>query len=78
MVFTHDTTAALAAAVALVNSGVEPDTLTTGAQLDDFVATGGYTGDRARDAVRGGSPFDSAPNSRQSPSRNAARVYFEG
>ncbi len=51
MVFTHDTTAALAAAVALVNSGVEPDTLTTGAQLDDFVATGGYTGDRARDAA---------------------------
>jgi predicted RNA-binding Zn ribbon-like protein len=51
VVITHDTTAALAAAVALVNSGVEPDTLTTGAQLDDFVVTHGYTGDRARDAA---------------------------
>ena len=51
MVFTHDTTAALVAAVALVNSGAEPDTLTTGAQLDDFVAAHGYTGARAGDAA---------------------------
>ena len=51
MVFTHDTTAALTAAVALVNSGVAPDKLTTGAELDDFVAAHGYTGDRARDAA---------------------------
>ena len=51
MVFTHDTTAALAAAVALVNSAVEPDTLTTPGQLDDFVAAHGYTGDRTGDAA---------------------------
>ena len=49
MVFTHDTTAALQAAVALVNSEVEPDTLTSQAELDAFVAEHGYTGGRTRD-----------------------------
>jgi predicted RNA-binding Zn ribbon-like protein len=51
VVFTHDTSAALAAAVALVNSAVDPDTLTTLGQLDDFVAAHGYTGDRTGDAA---------------------------
>jgi predicted RNA-binding Zn ribbon-like protein len=51
VVFTHDTTAALAAAVVLVNSAVRPDTLTTPAQLDAFVAEHGYSGARAGDAV---------------------------
>ena len=37
MLFTHDTEAALVAAVALVNSAVEPDTLTTGAELTAFL-----------------------------------------
>ena len=51
MVFTHDTTAALLAAVALANSAVEPDTLTTPAELDAFVAEHGYTAARTRDAA---------------------------
>jgi predicted RNA-binding Zn ribbon-like protein len=52
VVFTHDTTAALVAAVALVNSAVKPDTLSTPAQLDAFVAEHGYTGTRAADAAQ--------------------------
>ena len=48
MVFTHDTEAALTAAVALVNSAVEPDTLTTQEELDDFFAAHDYTGSRTR------------------------------
>jgi predicted RNA-binding Zn ribbon-like protein len=44
--FTPDTEAALQAAVELVNSAVEPDTLTTGEQLDAFFARWGYTGGR--------------------------------
>ena len=51
MVFDHDTQAALRAAVALVNSGLEPDTLTTAAELDAFYATHGYTGARTHDAA---------------------------
>jgi predicted RNA-binding Zn ribbon-like protein len=43
VVFTHDTTSALVAAVALVNSAVRPDTLTTSAQLDDFLTEHGYS-----------------------------------
>jgi predicted RNA-binding Zn ribbon-like protein len=49
VVFTHDTTDALAAAVDLVNSAVEPDTLTELAQVDAFFARHGHTGARARD-----------------------------
>jgi predicted RNA-binding Zn ribbon-like protein len=49
VVFTHDTECALRAAVALVNSAEEPDTLTTQAQLDAFYATHGYTGSRTHD-----------------------------
>jgi predicted RNA-binding Zn ribbon-like protein len=57
MVFAHDTELALQAAVALVNSAVAPDTLTTVDELDEWYAEFGYTGSRARgrgelDAVR--------------------------
>jgi len=47
--FAHDTEASLLAAVALVNSGVEPDTLTTLDELDAFYRDHAYTGARARD-----------------------------
>ncbi|MDQ6935630.1 MAG: CGNR zinc finger domain-containing protein [Actinomycetota bacterium] len=49
MVFAHDTREALTAAVALVNSGAEPDTLTTLAELDAFFEAHQYTGSRRRD-----------------------------
>ncbi|MCW2757188.1 MAG: hypothetical protein JWO46_934 [Nocardioidaceae bacterium] len=50
MVFTHDAEVSLQAAVTLVNSAEEPDTLTTVAELDAFYATYEYTGrhDRTR------------------------------
>ena len=51
MVFAHDTTAALLAAVALVNSAEPPDTITTQAQLDAFIAAHDYSGARTRDAA---------------------------
>ncbi len=44
MVFAHDTEAALQAAVVLVNSAVDPDTLTDVAQLDVFLEEWEYTG----------------------------------
>ena len=44
MVFTHDTEGALTSAVALVNSGEDPDTLTTTGQLSAFFVEQGYTG----------------------------------
>jgi predicted RNA-binding Zn ribbon-like protein len=58
MLFTHDTTTSLIAAVALVNSAEEPDTMTAPAQLDAFFAEHGYTGSRTHDqaeleAIRG-------------------------
>lgn len=57
MVFTHDTEDALLSAVALANSGENPDTLTTRAQLSAFFVehsyTGRYDGDDAElDTVR--------------------------
>jgi predicted RNA-binding Zn ribbon-like protein len=57
VVFTHDTELALQAAVRLVNSAEEPDTLTTVGELDAVMDEFGYTGrhDRTRaelDAVR--------------------------
>ncbi|MBO0842296.1 MAG: CGNR zinc finger domain-containing protein [Nocardioides sp.] len=50
MVFAHDTDLSLQAAVALVNSGQEPDTLTSVAELSAFFDRLGYTGrhDRTR------------------------------
>ena len=51
MAFTHDTIVSMQAAVALANSAVEPDTLTTVAQLDAFYAEFSYSGAHAHDAV---------------------------
>jgi predicted RNA-binding Zn ribbon-like protein len=51
VLFTHDTAAALRAAVALVNSAEAPDTMETPAQLDAFFAEHGYTGARTHDAA---------------------------
>ena len=44
MVFAHDPAMALQAAVALVNSALEPVTLATPAELDEFFSDYGYTG----------------------------------
>jgi predicted RNA-binding Zn ribbon-like protein len=46
VVFTHDTEAALLAMVALVNSAVEPDTLTSREQLAAFLDEHEFTGTR--------------------------------
>lgn len=46
MIFAHDTQDALVAAVALVNSADDPDTLATVADLLDFYEEHGYTGAR--------------------------------
>ena len=51
MLFAHDTVASLRAAVELVNSAEEPDTLVSIAQLDAWYAGHGYTGRRDRDAA---------------------------
>ena len=51
MLFAHDTEAGLVAAVALVNSAVEPDSLVTVSDLDLFFASHGYTGSRRRTAA---------------------------
>jgi predicted RNA-binding Zn ribbon-like protein len=51
MVFAHDTEASLEAAVELVNSGEEPDTLTTQEQVDTWYAKHRYTGRRDRDVA---------------------------
>ena len=49
MLFAHDTEASLLAAVALVNSAEEPDTLTTAGALDAFYRQHVYTGSRTHD-----------------------------
>ena len=49
MVFAHDTEASLLAAIDLVNSGEDPDTLTTHGQVDAWYAKHKYTGRRDRD-----------------------------
>lgn len=49
MVFAHDTEASLLAAVALVNSAEEPDTLMTTDELAAFVVEHRYTGSRTGD-----------------------------
>jgi predicted RNA-binding Zn ribbon-like protein len=51
VVFTHDTEASLLAAVALVNSGEEPDTVTTRAELETFLDEHEFTGTRRGDAA---------------------------
>ena len=50
MVFTHDTELSLQAAVALVNSAEEPDSMTTVEDLDAWFEEFGYTGRHDRDA----------------------------
>lgn len=57
MAFTHDTAASLQAGVALANSALDPDTMTTVEALSEFYAehqfSGGHTRDEAElDAVR--------------------------
>ena len=49
MPFAHDTVSSLRAAVDLVNSGEEPDTLTTVSHVDAWYAEHGYTGRRDGD-----------------------------
>lgn len=49
MPFTHDTAVSLQAAVTLVNSAEEPDTLTSVEELDAFYAEYEFTGRRDRD-----------------------------
>jgi predicted RNA-binding Zn ribbon-like protein len=49
VLFTHDTEAALLAAVALVNSAEEPDTLTTTDELAAFLDVHEFTGTRLGD-----------------------------
>ena len=51
MVFAHDTEVSLKAAVALVNTAGTPDTLSTGADLDEWYDEFGYTGQRRGDAT---------------------------
>ncbi|MET8151469.1 CGNR zinc finger domain-containing protein [Actinoplanes sp. NPDC049668] len=51
MVIAHDTAASLQAAVELVNSGAEPDTLTSTEWVDAWYARHRYTGRRDRDAA---------------------------
>ena len=49
MAFTDDTVASLQAAVALANSALEPDTLTTVEALSEFYAEHEYSGGHDRD-----------------------------
>jgi predicted RNA-binding Zn ribbon-like protein len=51
VVFAHDTEASLLAAIDLVNSGEDPDTLTTQQQVDAWYAKHKYTGRRDRNAA---------------------------
>jgi predicted RNA-binding Zn ribbon-like protein len=51
MLFTHDTEVALQAAVELVNSAVDPDTLASVTELDGFYERFAYTGRHDRDAA---------------------------
>lgn len=51
MIFAHDTEAALASAVALINTANEPVGLTTIQELEDFVTDWGWTGSRTHDEV---------------------------
>ncbi|KAA0023438.1 CGNR zinc finger domain-containing protein [Antrihabitans cavernicola] len=51
MPFTHDTELAMLAAVALVNSGEDPDTMTTTDQLAAFLVEHSYTGRMDGDAA---------------------------
>lgn len=64
MLFTHDTEASLRAAVDLVNSGAEPDTLTTQDELAAFLDEHDYTGTRLGDGAELGAVRDLRPRLR--------------
>jgi predicted RNA-binding Zn ribbon-like protein len=64
VVFTHDTEAALLAAVALVNSAEEPDTLTTAGELVAFLDEHEFTGTRVGDAAELGAVRELRPRLR--------------
>jgi predicted RNA-binding Zn ribbon-like protein len=64
VVFTHDTEASLLAAVALVNSGEDPDTLTTVVELEAFLDEHAFTGTRDGDAAELGSVRELRPRLR--------------
>jgi len=49
MLFSHDTTLGLGSAAALVNTAVAPDTLTSVADLDDFLRQWEWSGSRVGD-----------------------------
>jgi predicted RNA-binding Zn ribbon-like protein len=51
VLFAYDTEASLRSAVALVNSAIEPDTLTEISQVDAWYAEQGFTGRRDGDAA---------------------------
>lgn len=65
MLFAHDTEAALAAAVALVNSAGADDDLVGLADLDAFVARWGWTGSRRHDEAELAAVRDLRPRLRQ-------------
>ena len=65
MVFAHDTELALVAAVALVNSAEQPDTLETTEQLTAFYDEQGYTGRLAGDQTELDELRDLRPGLRQ-------------
>ena len=64
MVFTHDTEASLLAAVSLVNTAEEPDTLTTLEELESFLDEHEFTGTRLRNAAELGLVRDLRPRLR--------------
>ena len=51
MLFAHDTEASLLAAVSLVNSAEDPDTMTSAEELDSWYSAHGYTGRHDGDAA---------------------------
>jgi predicted RNA-binding Zn ribbon-like protein len=64
VVFTHDTEASLLAAVSLVNTAEDPDTLTTPAELESFLDEHEFTGTRLHNAAELGLVRDLRPRLR--------------
>jgi predicted RNA-binding Zn ribbon-like protein len=64
VVFTHDTEASLLAAVSLVNTAEEPDTLSTLDELESFLDEHEFTGTRLRNAAELGLVRDLRPRLR--------------
>ncbi|MDQ6524353.1 CGNR zinc finger domain-containing protein [Nocardioides sp. LHD-245] len=65
MVFAHDTSLSLQAAVALVNSSLEPVTISTPDELDTFFTDFGYTGRHDRDQAEVDATLAIAPRLRE-------------